>query len=91
MAKPVVASSVGGIPEIVEHGATGLLVAPRDVKGFADALIRLLQDRRVREEMGQVGVRKVRSQFNVEQVAHTLQGLYRSLVIGSPQPAGLAR
>jgi glycosyltransferase involved in cell wall biosynthesis len=49
---PVVASRVGGLSEIVSDGETGLLVAPQDVGGLAQALLRLLRDRASAERMG---------------------------------------
>ncbi|HET7481644.1 MAG TPA: glycosyltransferase family 4 protein [Actinomycetota bacterium] len=51
-ARPVVASNVGGIPEMVEHERTGLLVPPHDEKGLAAALIRTLEDPTRAREMG---------------------------------------
>lgn len=49
---PVVATAVGGVPELVEHEASGLLVPPRDPKAFADALGRLVADAELRAVMG---------------------------------------
>ena len=85
MGKPIVASCVGGIPEVVDDGVTGLLVPPRDSSAMADAVIRLLRNRQMRQEMGDAGIRRVRSQFSVEQMSRTLQELYRSLLSGSPR------
>jgi glycosyltransferase involved in cell wall biosynthesis len=50
--KPVVASCVGGLPELFEDGKTGFLVPPGDVKKLSDALYRLLQDNTLRKDMG---------------------------------------
>jgi glycosyltransferase involved in cell wall biosynthesis len=51
----VVASNVGGLPEIVQHGDTGLLVPPGDVDALAQALLQLLCNREVVEQMGRAG------------------------------------
>jgi glycosyltransferase involved in cell wall biosynthesis len=53
--KPVIATTVGGLPEMVEHDKTGLLVAPRDIEGLAAAIIQLLGDRNLRKRMGIAG------------------------------------
>ncbi len=50
--KPVVATSVGCLPEYVEEGVTGLLVPPADVEKLADAIVRLLSDDELRDRMG---------------------------------------
>ena len=51
-ARPVVASRVGGIPDLVQDGANGLLVQPGDAEGLADALVRVLTDRELAERLG---------------------------------------
>lgn len=56
---PVVATTVGGLPEAVEDGATGLLVAPRDEGALAEAIVRLLRDPALRQRMGLAGKRKL--------------------------------
>src|ERR1700731_17068 len=58
-AKPVVATTVGGLPEMVEHGHTGYLVAPRDAGQLADALVRLLLDPALRRQMGANAKQKI--------------------------------
>jgi glycosyltransferase involved in cell wall biosynthesis len=56
---PVVATAVGGVPEIVVDRVTGLLVAPEDPDALADALRTLLRDASLRERMGAAGRRKI--------------------------------
>jgi glycosyltransferase-like protein len=57
--KPVVASRVGGIPELVDHGKNGLLVPCGDVKGLADSIVRILRDRKLATSFGQAARKKV--------------------------------
>jgi glycosyltransferase involved in cell wall biosynthesis len=51
-ARPVVASRVGGIPDLVQDGSNGLLVEPGDTDGLADALVRVLDERELAERLG---------------------------------------
>jgi colanic acid/amylovoran biosynthesis glycosyltransferase len=62
---PVLASSVGGIPELVEHERTGILVPPRDSVALADALQRLSADKTLCERLGSAARDKVVREFNV--------------------------
>jgi glycosyltransferase involved in cell wall biosynthesis len=62
-ALPVVASRVGGIPEIISHEETGLLVAPDDPNLLAEALLRLLQDSTARARLGEALRTRVRAEF----------------------------
>jgi glycosyltransferase involved in cell wall biosynthesis len=64
MGLPVVSTRHSGIPEAVEDGVTGLLVAPGDVEGLADALATLLSDPARRDELGRAGRRRVASLFD---------------------------
>ena len=74
--KPVVATTVGGLPEQVEHEQTGLLVPPRDERALADAVVRLLKDRDLRHRMGQNGKRKLEREWNPEVVARRTRVVY---------------
>lgn len=60
LGKPVVASQVGGIPELVEAGVTGLLVPPGNPEALAQAILSLLGDNGRREKMGQAGEKRIR-------------------------------
>ena len=57
--RPVVATTVGGLPAVVEDGVTGLLVAPRDERALADAIVTLLEDDDLRHKMGAAGRKKL--------------------------------
>jgi glycosyltransferase involved in cell wall biosynthesis len=61
---PVVATAVGGIPECVLPGETGLLVPPRDSSALADAVVKLLRDPPLRRALGAAGRRRVQTHFS---------------------------
>jgi L-malate glycosyltransferase len=72
--KPIVATSVGGIPEVVAHDATGLLVAPRDHDGMAAAIVKLLKDPTLARRLGSAGFSRARQQFSaVRMLKETLR------------------
>jgi len=79
-AKPVVATRVGGLPELVDHGCTGYLVPPRDEQALADALVRLLRDRKFRHQLGANGKRKVETELSPEAVARQTLAVYRRAI-----------
>jgi glycosyltransferase involved in cell wall biosynthesis len=66
---PVVAASSGGLPEIVKHGRTGLLVRPQDPQAFADALLMLATNATMRSTLGQCAAARVREEFSVGSMA----------------------
>ncbi len=79
---PVVVTAAGAIPEVVEHGREGLVVAIGDRAALSDSLARLLQDPDLRAAMGQAARRKVRRCFRQEVTVRRLDGLYRMLLDG---------
>jgi len=79
---PVVASRTGGLPEVVLHGETGLLVPERDPEALARALIRLLRDPELRHRMGENARKHYEEHFSAQSLGHRLAHLYRSLVRG---------
>jgi glycosyltransferase involved in cell wall biosynthesis len=76
----VVASDLSGIPELVEHGRTGLLVPPGDPQALADALRRLADDAALRERLGREGRRRVLEAFDVERNAEQLARRFEAVV-----------
>ncbi len=77
---PVVATSVGGNPEVIEHGVTGLLVPPRDAAALAAATGRLLEDPDLAARFGEAGRRRVAELFSVERSVRETEHLYQRLV-----------
>src|SRR5208282_4433598 len=73
---PVVATRVGGIPELVEDGVTGLLTPPSDAAALADALQRLLADPALRTTMGQAARRRIAANFSLPAQVDSLQALW---------------
>jgi len=67
---------VGGIPEMVEDGVTGLLVPPRDPVALAGAITRLLTDHPLADTLGRSGYRLVRERFCVERMVASIERLY---------------
>jgi L-malate glycosyltransferase len=85
--RPVVASDVGGIPEIVTHQATGLLVEPTNDRALADACVDLVCDRGRARALARRGRRTVEREFSHEKNGETMLGLYRA-VLGRPLVEG---
>lgn len=79
---PVVATGVGGSPEVVVDGVTGLLVPPGDAAALANALTRLAQDPDLRHEMGAAGKQRVEAQFSLSSTVAALNNLYEELLSG---------
>jgi glycosyltransferase involved in cell wall biosynthesis len=76
----VIASSTGGLAEIVKHGQTGLSVPPADVAALADAMLQLLGDRDRAEEMGRAARRLALDRFSWAAHVDRFLELYQSLV-----------
>lgn len=77
---PVVATSVGGNPEVVVDGRTGFLVPPKDARSLADRIVTLLRDPGLRMRMGEEARRRMEENFRVRDVAHRYLHLYRSVM-----------
>jgi glycosyltransferase involved in cell wall biosynthesis len=80
---PVVASRVGGVPEAVIDGQTGILVPPRDVEALAGACIRLIDDEGLRRRMGEAGRRFVRRHYSWPENTRLMAEVYRAAVEGT--------
>lgn len=83
---PVVATRVGGIPEIVTHGKTGLLVPASDPMSLAAALLRLYREDHATQEMGVAGRNRAESEFEVRRMVARYEQLYR--LARNAHPAG---
>jgi glycosyltransferase involved in cell wall biosynthesis len=82
MAKPVVATDVGGIHEVVVDGETGILVPPGDVTSLAGAITSLLNDRARAQRLGHAGQTRVREACSMNRVMERTVSLYESFLAG---------
>jgi colanic acid/amylovoran biosynthesis glycosyltransferase len=80
---PVVSTAISGIPELVEHGVSGLLVPSGDAAALADALQRLIGDDRLRRELGRAGRETILREFDLDANARTLLDLCRRQEAGA--------
>ena len=80
--RPVVATRVGGVPDVVRDGEDGFLVEPGDVEQLADRLAVLARDPELRGRMGRAGRERVLPRYGVEQLIDNVDALYRSLLAG---------
>ena len=76
LSRPIVASNVGGIPEMVEDGVTGLLVPPHDADALAAAIIRLLRDHPLADMLGRAGHDLVHERFCIELMVAAVEQIY---------------
>jgi glycosyltransferase involved in cell wall biosynthesis len=84
--RPVVASDVGGIPDVVEHGRTGLLVPPGDPAALAEAIRTLLQDPAARSAMGAAAARAAQTDLDWDAIAAEMAASYRTLARPGGRP-----
>ena len=77
---PVVATKVGGIPEIIENGRNGILLEPKDHQSLALALITLIEDFSLRKEMGVIGRKIIEQKFSLERMVNDYERLYTEIL-----------
>jgi glycosyltransferase involved in cell wall biosynthesis len=76
LSRPVVASDVGGIPEVITDGVTGLLVPPHDADALAAAITRLLRDHPYADTLGRAGHDMVHDRFDIGTMVGLVQQIY---------------
>jgi N-acetyl-alpha-D-glucosaminyl L-malate synthase BshA len=74
---PVVASRVGGLPEVIEHGVTGFLHAPDDLDGMAQSVTRLLVDEELRQRIGTAARRAAHARYCDSTIVPLYESFYR--------------
>ncbi|AZQ65918.1 glycosyltransferase [Silicimonas algicola] len=84
---PIVASRVGGIPDMVEHGVQGALVPPGDVPALASAILGMLTDARRRETIGLAALRRAETDFSLSIQVQKLADLYDEVIAGVRPPS----
>ena len=80
MAKAVIASEVGGLPEVVDHGRNGLLVPPGDVDALAEAMVLLVRDSALRRRLGEAAHADSRSRFGMDAKMNETLVLYNRVL-----------
>lgn len=78
---PVVATDVGGTPEVVQDGQTGFLVPPGEYEALAISICKLLEDPDLRCRMGKEGKERVAKNFSIEQMTQQFEQLYEQLLV----------
>jgi starch synthase len=78
--KPVVATTVGGLPAMVDDGVTGYLVPPCDERALAEAVIRVLQEPGQAERMGEKGRRKINTECAADVLGQQLLAVYAKAI-----------
>jgi glycosyltransferase involved in cell wall biosynthesis len=86
--RPVVATAVGGNPEVVVEGETGLLVPVRDPEALARALLALAEAPALRARMGAAGQQRVRERYSLQTMIARYDALYRAVLARRPLAAG---
>ncbi len=79
MARPVIGTTAGGIPEVIIENETGLLVPPRDSQALARAMARLQADFDLGTGLGRRGRELVLERFSIEQMAAEIEAVYEAL------------
>jgi glycogen(starch) synthase len=80
MARPIIATKVGGVPEVVKHGKTGFLVEPEDIQGLEENLLHLIQNPVLATNMGLSARKKVKEFFSWEKFVKQYKDIYLQLV-----------
>jgi len=88
LGKPVIASRVGSVPEMIDDGVTGILCEPGDMEGFAAAALRLLESEELCRKMGAAGQEKVRREFAEDVMLARYFSLFEKVSGAKYKPAG---
>ncbi len=90
-ARPIVATRVGGVPDLIEDGVHGLLVEPGDAGALAAAIGRMLADPEAARRMGEAARERRRHEFTVELMVRRFEALYERLIAGDGLPESAAQ
>jgi glycosyltransferase involved in cell wall biosynthesis len=90
-ARPVVATRVGGVPDVVDEGETGFLVRPRDTHALAERLEILARDPERRFAMGEAGRPRMLERYAVDRLVSDVDALYRELLTPAPTTSATRR
>lgn len=77
---PVVASRVGGLPEVISHGETGFLHPPEDLDGMAESAVRLMTDQKLHDRVAAAGRRVVETKFCADRIVPRYEEFYEEVL-----------
>jgi glycosyltransferase involved in cell wall biosynthesis len=77
---PIISTPVGSIPDLIEEGVNGYLVAPGDYYGLAEKMLVLAKDKQLRQKMGKENVEKIRREYEDKVVMQELENVYNVLL-----------
>jgi glycosyltransferase involved in cell wall biosynthesis len=77
---PVIVSAVGGLPEIIHHEETGLLIPPKDAEALAGSLARLLENPDLAKRLGEKAREHIQEKYSLERLAQVVNAAYDELV-----------
>ena len=77
--KPVIATNVGGVPEVIDNGETGIVIESKNANKLATAIMTLLEDKKKAKELGRKGQKLIRERFSAEIMVEKLEEIYRCL------------
>jgi len=80
LGKPIVGTAVNVIPEMIEHGRTGLIVPPGDPEAMARAMVTLLREPEWARQLGENGRRHTKARFNLDQMVEQTENMYAQLL-----------
>jgi glycosyltransferase involved in cell wall biosynthesis len=79
-ARPVVATNVEGVPELVKNGKTGILVRPKDIQSIAQGIISLLSDEQTAKHLGQAAKQCITNSFRADVMIKELDNVYFKII-----------
>src|SRR5262249_23269907 len=88
---PVVATTVDGLPELVEDGVSGKLIPPRDAQGLAEAITELASDRALRARLTAAAQRRASERFDIKVLSARLVAMYKRALGGEIEEAHSAK
>jgi glycosyltransferase involved in cell wall biosynthesis len=91
LGKPVVATAVGGVPEVVPGGETGVLVQAGDAQALADGILELLRDPARAQEMGERGRQRAAREFDVNDMVEKTKAVYADVMRDDLRAGGAGR
>jgi glycosyltransferase involved in cell wall biosynthesis len=91
LSRPVIASNVGGIPEMIEEGVSGLMVPPGDCDALAGAIVRLLSDHPLADMLAKRGHDLVHERFCIELMTSSIESLYDEMALKMRSSTRVAR